>query len=95
MHSISSKEIGVELGPVPSAQVEFEGGTSSSTFRYRVSSDYCILGVLLKVWAKKCTSEQSPEEWRKQVEKKLEQTPVALLWWRSVTCNEADTSHHV
>ena len=33
---------------------------------------------LLKVWAKKRTSEQSPEEWRKQVEKKLEPTPVAL-----------------
>ena len=33
---------------------------------------------LLKVWAKKCTSEQLPDEYRKQVEKKLEPTPVAL-----------------
>ena len=79
MHSISSKEGDVELGPVPSALVEFEGEQVKALLDTG-SSVTCVSFVfLLKVWwAKKHTSELSPEEWRKQVEKKLQPTPVGL-----------------
>ena len=78
MHSMSSKEIGVELGPVPSALVEFEGEQVKALLDTGSPVTIVSLVFLLKVWAKKLASEQSPEEWRKQVEKKLEPTPVAL-----------------
>ena len=78
MHSISSKESGVELGPDPSALVEFEGEQVKALLDTGSPVTIVSLVFLLKVWAKKRTSEQSPEEWRKQVEKKLEPTPVAL-----------------
>ena len=78
MHSISSKESGVELGPVPSALVEFEGEQVQALLDTGSPVTIVSLVFLLKVWEKKRTSEQSPEEWRKQVEKKLEPTPVAL-----------------
>ena len=78
MHSISSKESGVELGPVPSALVEFEGEQVKALLDTGSPVTIVSFVFLLKVWAKKRTSEQSPEEWRKQVEKKLEPTPVAL-----------------
>ena len=77
MHSISSKESGVELGPVPSAQVEFEGEHVKALLDTGSPVTIVSLVFLLKVWAKKRTSEQSLEEWKK-VEKKLEPTPVAL-----------------
>ena len=68
MHSISSKESGVELGPVPSALVEFEGEQVKVLLDTGSPVTIVSLVFLLKVWAKKRTSEQLPEEWRKQVE---------------------------
>ena len=68
MHSISSKESGVELGPVPSALVEFEGEQLKALLDTGSPVTIVSLVFFLKVWAKKHTSEQLPEEWRKQVE---------------------------
>ena len=57
MHSISSKESGVELGPVPSALVEFEGEQVKALLDTGSPVTIVSLVFLLKVWAKKRTSE--------------------------------------
>ena len=78
------------------AQVEFEGEQIKALLDTGSPVTIVSLVFLLKVWAKKRTSEQSPEEWRKQVEKKLEPTPFALQnYGGSRLPVEADTSHHV
>ena len=69
MYSIQSN-LKADLGPVPMANVELEGSEVKVTI---VSLEF-----LLQVLARKWPEGQTQEDWRRQVEKRLEPTPVAL-----------------
>ena len=80
MYSISSKVDvgGVELGPVPMAEVVLEGEPVKALLDTGSPVTIVSLEYLLEVLAQKRPEGQSPEEWRSEVEKRLEPTPVSL-----------------
>ena len=63
----------VELGPVPTAEVMLEGELDTGSPVTLVSLEF-----LLQVLAKRKPHEQTPEEWKQEVRKRLEPTSVAL-----------------
>ena len=76
MHSISSKaeENSLELGVVPKTEVELEG----ELVRGLLDTGSPVTIVSLQVWARKKLQGQSPAEWKAQVERWLEPTPLTL-----------------
>ena len=60
------------LGPTLTAEVELEGKRSAG---YWFS---CNLEYLLSAWKKQCTADQTPEDWRRVVEKRLEEPQLTL-----------------
>ncbi len=90
LYSISSKDSNnsLELGPVPSAEVKIEGETvKASCSGHGITGHYCVVGISARgsgqvgVLAKTKLPSQSPEEWRQEIEKRLEPTQMAL-WTR-------------
>ena len=80
MHSISSKaeENSLELCVIPKAEVELEGEPVRKLLDTGSPVTIVSLEFLLQVWAWKKLQGQSPTEWKAQVERRLEPTPLAL-----------------
>ena len=57
------------LGPTLTAEVELEG---------KRSAGYWFSCSLLSAWKKQCTADQTPEDWRRAVEKRLEEPQLTL-----------------
>ena len=105
MYSISSKASGdgVQMGPVPTAEVELEGQQVQALLNTGSPVTIVSLEFLLQVLAKNRRAGQSPTDWKKEVEARLEPTPIALRSYgggqlpvvRQVHVTLARTGHHV
>ena len=78
LHTLSPKEPATQLGPVPTAEVELEGEKIEALLDTGSPATIVSFEYLLQVLAKRRPPNQSPEEWQKQVKKRLEPTSVAL-----------------
>ena len=80
MYSITGESCGteVELGPVPTAEVMLEGEPVVALLDTGSPVTLVSLEFLLQVLAKRKPCEQTPEEWKQEVRKRLEPTSVAL-----------------
>lgn len=81
MHGVTSGSptSTVKLGPVVTAEVLLEGESVSALVDTGPPVTIVSLECIMKTLAKKHRAEQSPTQWRKEVEKRLE-PPTLPLW---------------
>ena len=81
MHTITSQEdkSGVELGPTLTSKVQLEGCPVDALLDTGSPASIVSLEFLLEALAKQKKPEESPQQWRARVEKRLQEPPGALL----------------
>ena len=66
------------LGPTLTAEVELEGSCVNALLDTGSPVTIASLEYLLSAWKKQCTADQTPEDWRRAVEKRLEEPQLTL-----------------
>ena len=81
MHTITSQEEkgGLELGPTLTSKVQLEGCPVDALLDTGSPASIVSLEFLLEALAKQRKPEESPQQWRTRVEKRLQEPPGALL----------------